>query len=540
MAETRTGFAAEGAKAVYDRLKNDRAPYETRAENCAAVTIPSLFPKSSDNSSTDYTTPYQSVGSRCLNNLSAKLMLALFPNSPWMRLAVSEYEAKQIAQDAEVMAKVDEGLSMVERVLMAYMEANNYRVGLFEAIKQLVVAGNVLLHLPEPEGSDSTYAPIKVYRLSSYVVQRDTYGHVLQIVALDKVAYSALPEDVRDKLGGDSERDPAEEVEVYTHIYLDDESNTYLRYEEVDGEEIDGTDGSYPLHACPYIPVRMIKMDGEDYGRSYCEEYLGDLNSLENIMEAIIKMAMVSSKVIGLVNPNGLTQPRRLTKAKTGDFVAGRREDIAFLQLEKGSDFTIAKSVADEIEQRLGWAFMLNSAVQRNAERVTAEEIRYVAGELEATLGGVYSILSQELQLPIVNVLLNMLQATKKIPNLPKEAVEPTVSTGLEALGRGQDLDKLMQFINALQLVQPMSQDPDINMSNLKLKLANGIGIDTAGLLMTQEEQAQRMAQEAMRTGVQNAAAAGGAGLGAAATSSPEAMQAAADNAGVQVGSPTG
>ncbi|MCF6128034.1 portal protein, partial [Mesorhizobium ciceri] len=61
MAE-REGFAAEGAKSVYDRLKNGRQPYETRAQNCAAVTIPSLFPKESDNSSTEYTTPWQAVG----------------------------------------------------------------------------------------------------------------------------------------------------------------------------------------------------------------------------------------------------------------------------------------------------------------------------------------------------------------------------------------------------------------------------------------------------------------------------------------------
>ncbi|UZT50309.1 head-to-tail connector protein [Enterobacter phage 03_vB_Eclo_IJM] len=37
-----------------------------------------LFPKESDNSSTEYTTPWQAVGARCLNNLAAKLMLALF------------------------------------------------------------------------------------------------------------------------------------------------------------------------------------------------------------------------------------------------------------------------------------------------------------------------------------------------------------------------------------------------------------------------------------------------------------------------------
>ncbi|UZT50436.1 head-to-tail connector protein [Enterobacter phage 04_vB_Eclo_IJM] len=47
---------------------------------------------------------------------------------------------------------------------------------------------------------------------------------------------------------------------------------------------------------------------------------IGDLNSLETITEAITKMAKVAAKVVGLVNPNGITQPRRLNKAATGEF----------------------------------------------------------------------------------------------------------------------------------------------------------------------------------------------------------------------------
>ena len=31
------------------------------------------------------------------------------------------------------------------------------------------------------------------------------------------------------------------------------------------------------------MPLRMIRVDGENYGRSYAEEYLGDLKSLEGI-----------------------------------------------------------------------------------------------------------------------------------------------------------------------------------------------------------------------------------------------------------------
>uniref|UniRef100_A0AAU6W2Y9 Head-to-tail connector protein n=1 Tax=Pseudomonas phage Lepni01 TaxID=3138536 RepID=A0AAU6W2Y9_9VIRU len=531
---TRTGLAEEGAKAVYERLKNDRVPYETRAENCAKVTIPSLFPKDSDNASTDYSTPWQAVGARGLNNLSAKVMLALFPLQSWMKLKVSEWQAKQLVSDPSQLAVVEQGLGMVERILMSYMEANSYRVTLFELIRQLSLAGSALIYLPPPDASSSAYNPMKLYTLHNHVVQRDAFGNVLQIVTLDKVAFAALPEDVRNTLGSDGEKKPDQEIEVYTHIYLDDESGEFASYQEVDGVEVDGSDGQYPLDACPWIAVRWTKRDGEHYGRSHVEEYLGDLNSLESLHEAMIKFSMVASKVVGLVNPNGVTQVRRLVKAQTGDFVAGRKQDIEFLQLEKTADFTVAKSVADAIEQRLSYVFMLNSAVQRKGERVTAEEIRYVASELEDTLGGVYSILSQELQLPIVRILLNQLQATSQIPDMPKEAVEPTVSTGVEALGRGQDLDKLNQFLSAMANVSQLQADPDLNMSNIKLRLANAIGIDTSGLLLTEAEKAQLQSQEMLKQGGLNAAAGIGQGLANQATASPEAIQASMETAGIE------
>ncbi|UGO47569.1 putative head-to-tail joining protein [Morganella phage vB_MmoP_Lilpapawes] len=533
--KARTGFAEEGAKAVYDRLKNDRQPYETRAENCAKYTIPSLFPKSSDNASTDYTTPWQSAGARGLNNLASKLMLALFPMQTWMKLTISEYSAKELVGDEEGLAKVDSALSMVERIIMNYIETNSYRVALFEGLKQLIVAGNVLLYLPPPEESDTGYAPMKVYKLPAYVVQRDSFGNVLQIVTEDKIAFGALEEDIQKMVESQSgEKKPDEEVTVYTHIYLDEESGRFLKYEEVDGEEIAGTEAEYPAEACPYVPVRMVRLSGESYGRSYCEEYLGDLKSLENLHEAMVKMSMIAAKVVGLVNPAGMTQIRQVSKADTGDYVPGKPEDIHFLQLEKQADFSVAKAIADNIEARLSFAFMLNSAVQRTAERVTAEEIRYVASELEDTLGGVYSNLSQELQLPIVKVLLNQLQATQKIPEMPSEAVEPAISTGLEAIGRGQDLDKLERCIAAWSALAPMANDPDINLSVVKMRIASAIGIDTAGILLTQEQKQQKLAEAVMQQGMMTGANQLGGGMAGMATESPEALQAAAENVGLQ------
>ncbi len=503
------GFGAEGAANVYNRLANDRAPYITRAEDCSSYTIPALFPKADDGGSTNYTTPWQSIGARGLNNLASKLMLALFPvGTPFFKLNISEMEVKQAAQDPSAIQQITTGLSMVERICMNYMESNSYRPALHDCTRQLLVAGNALVYVPRAENEDES-AALKLYKLHNYVVERDSFDNILQIVTEDKIARGALPEDLMQGIDQGEDGKLDEELTIYTHIYRDNEAKAYISYQEIDGEVIKGTEGEYPLDACPWIPVRLIKMAGEDYGRSFTEEYLGDLKSLESLYEAIIKMSMISAKVLFFVNPNGVTQIRRVAKAQTGDFVAGRKQDVEVFQLEKQNDFNTAKAVANDIEQRLSYAFMLNSAVQRGGDRVTAEEIRYVAGELEDTLGGVYSLLSQELQLPLVKILLKELQATSKIPNLPKEAVEPAISTGLEALGRGHDLNKLKMFLDYMIQLAGL-QDPDINMADVKMRVANSLGIDTTGLLMTEEDKQKRLTEQANQQGTMAAAQAGG------------------------------
>ncbi|MNV93069.1 hypothetical protein D3C71_1877160 [compost metagenome] len=84
--------------------------------------------------------------------------------------------------------------------------------------------------------------------------------------------------------------------------------------------------------------------------------------------------------------------------------------------------------------------------------------------------------------------------------------------------------------------VSQLQADPDLNMSNIKLRLANAIGIDTSGLLLTEAEKAQLQSQEMLKQGGLQAASGIGAGMAAQATASPEAMESAMDTAGVQPG----
>jgi hypothetical protein len=391
-----------------------------------------------------------------------------------------------LQQTPEVKQEIEQKLVQIEQTIQRYIENNQIRVTIHEALKQLVVAGNCLLFLPPKEGG------IKLYRLNSYVVQRDAMGHVIQLVTVDRLSVATIPDDVLN-LSDHPYKDPSEQVDIYTHVYYNAEDNRYYSYQEIDEKPIPGYEQEFPVDACPWIPLRLMKMDGESYGRSYCEEYLGDLRTLEGLQKAIVELAAIAASIIYLVNPNGITQPRKLQKAKNGGFVPGRPEDVIPLQVQKTSDLQIAKGTADAIESRLSYAFMLNSAVQRQAERVTAEEIRYVAGELEDTLGGIYSILSQELQLPLVRRIMIQLMSTGQISELPQDIVQPAITTGVEALGRGHDLNKLTTFLSIVGQIPEATQV--IEWSNFITAVASASNIDVTGIIKTpeqiQEEQQQ-------------------------------------------------
>src|SRR5690606_38823589 len=210
--------------------------------------------------------------------------------------------------------------------VMRHVETRGVRVSAFEAFKQLLVAGNVCLHVPE-EG------PMRVYRLDNYVCKRDPSGTLLELILRDEIAETALPEDVlkaipQEKLKksegetttkAGSIEPPTESVEntfdLYTYCFLD--GDEYVVFQEVEGVQIPGSEGTYPAARLPFIALRMIRVDGESYGRSYCEEYLGDLSSLEALSKALVEYTAVASRILIGVNPNGATSAKKVATAKS-------------------------------------------------------------------------------------------------------------------------------------------------------------------------------------------------------------------------------
>lgn len=494
MIESNGGKAAK----LYARLSTDREVYLKRARDNALLTLPHLMPPAGHSGSQELNQPYQSIGSRGLRHLASKLLLTSFPTTaPFFNYQVDDIVLEKITQTEGARGEVEEALDKRARAVMTEMASESFRPSAFEAFRQLLNAGNYLLHIPKDDSP-------RGFRLDSYVVQRDPKGNILQIVVEEEIAREALEPEVLKVIeenldkSSDNGNNSEQPFKLYTHIERATKSR-FTIYQEVEGFVVPGSEGSYVADKLEWLPLRLTKIEGEHYGRSYIEEFYGDLLSLEMLTKALVEGTASLAKVVFLVHPNSTVNIKKLAAAETGDFVQGDPNTITALQVEKRADFSVVQSHIDRLIQQLSYAFLMNSAVQRQGERVTAEEIRYMAGEIEDGLGGMYSLLAEEFQLPVVKLFEAKMEHRRNIPALPKGVVSPSIVTGLDALGRGHDLQNLDGFIVGLaNTLGPEVIQTFVNVSEYIKRRGAAYGIDMSGLIKSQDEIEAEQQQQQM------------------------------------------
>ena len=477
----------------YSQLSSGRSQFLDMAVECSELTLPYLVQH--DNATKQgkkhLTQPWQSVGAKSVVTLAAKLMLALLPpQTSFFKLQVRDDKLGEDI-DPQLRSELDLSFSKMERTIMDYIAASQDRVVVHQALKHLIVSGNALIFMGK-EG-------LKHYPLQRYVVNRDGNGNVIEIVTKELISRKLLKLEPNptDKVNQNQTGSDGDDAEVYTCVKLDPSSGRWNWYQEVDDQIIPESRSSAPKNASPWLPLRFNTVDGEDYGRGRVEEFIGDLRSLNGLSQALVEGASVASKVIFLVSPSSTTKPQTLSKAGNGAIIQGRPEDVGVVQVGKTADFSTAAQLAAQIEKRILEAFLVMNV--RNAERVTAEEVRLTQLELEQSLGGLFSLLTVEFLVPYLNRTLLILQRTNQIPRLPKDVVRPKIVAGINSLGRGQDNESLTRFMATVaQTLGPEALIKFVNPSEAIKRLAAAQGIDVLNLVKTPEElqQAKQVAMQ--------------------------------------------
>lgn len=503
------------AEARYKKLEPARNHWIDRGREAAALTLPWLLPFDGEpqpQSVERIVHPWDGLGQRGVHNIASRLLLALLPPTETffrfvhddMELARQQAEAVAMGaspeQLAEMKTQIDKTLGLMERAVLRSIETSNDRTALHEALLHLIVPGNCLVYLPEDGG-------FKVFNLYRYVLRRCPMGKPLEAVVCELIPADDLPEAARKVLDEVEPADPVTEelpdggreiqpdernIRVYTHIRWTKEKCEW--HQEIKGRKIEDSSGSCDREVSPWIPLRMFRIDAEDYSPGYVEAAcMADLQTANALTRAVTEGALVSAICKFLVKPGAAVTAKQFNEAKNGDCLTGNPEDITAVQVGKGSDLAVAEQRLQRVQARLATAFMLTDA--RDSERTTAEEVRLQAQQIENSLGSVYSILTTEFQYPYVARKLYLLTKAGGLPKLPDDTIKPVVSVGLAAVGRGNDLERHARFMQILQqTITPEGTLQYLVPTELISRLAAAMGIDTVGLIKSREQLEQEAA----------------------------------------------
>ena len=463
------------AKSVGDELDGARSTTLDRAVQCAEFTIPYVFREEGSTANDDLAREYvQGYGAKLVNHLVGKFALSILPPSqPFYRLSPTQEALNAIAQDdANAKFEIEKIMAQLEEGILRYINKSRFRGSLYPALRIAMITGDSLI-----EKIDDKF---RVLNMRNYVIKRDAVGNIIQLVVKETLNKEAVPEDIRSLLGEEDEI-----VDLYTMVYL--EEGKYIMFQEIKDTDVIGSESEFDNITDRFISVRWSKIDGEDYGRGYVEEYLGTLTSLNTQLKVINESAVVSAKTIVTVNPNGITKYKDFVKAKNGDAIIGVPTDIGLVRTDKAIDLQSSYSLIQDYKRELSEAFLISGASIRDAERVTAHEVQLVASELEASFGGIYTAIAEDIQIPIIESAMDTLDIDGG------DDIDIIITAGVEALGRNVEMSKINTLIQELSmLAQLVGQEQvagTINVGAITTAMVTNSGVASKDFLYSKQQQ---------------------------------------------------
>ena len=469
------------------RLLDGRRQYRIDlARKCASLTIPSVLPPLNWTDGMALPQPFSSIASRGVTAMSSRMLSALMPlnDSPFFRFGLKN--------GAEATPEIKAYLETLSFQVFNKVVCQNLRETIFQALQHLIIIGDVMVVMND----DFSFRNI---RTDQYVVQRNVQGKVIETIHIE---YEPSKEEDDDYYTSSSIGGLKNGYEIlYCQYKLDEKTNTwYSKKENDDGEVIDS--GEYVVS--PLIPLRWYGIMGENYGRSHCEDILGDLMSLENYTQSHIEGMAASSTFWVGVDPAGMTEIDDISSASNGTFIPARQADIFCISPAQTLNPQVASTAnaVAEMRREVADAFLMTRAAIPSGDRVTATAVRMIGSELETVLGGAFSAIARDLMEPIIKrtifIMLNngdmdegmYAQFFDKDGTLQTEII-----TGLQALSRDSDLQKLMQMGEMVRNLPPQALQT-FKWDSYATALISSLGFDARMWVKSAEQVAQEQQQQ--------------------------------------------
>lgn len=418
----------------FNKLDALRTSKLERGRYFSSLTIPSLLPPEEWTEQEALPQPYSSTAARGVTAMASRMLSALLPlnDMPFFKF--------ELTSGAEPDPEVFSYMENLSYQVFNTLSSGNLRETIYQALQHLIVVGDVLLLMDD----DFNF---RLVRLDRYTCKRDVYGNLEEIIYIEF-----------QSIGEEEDYDDSSMLSVmhrrgYKKIYVNakkGEDEWTLRKEDEDGNLID--EGVYQTP--PFVALRWSGIPGENYGRSHCEDLIGDIKALESFTEGLIYGVTAASVFWMACDPAGMTELDDIVSSPTGSWVSARNGEVFTISPADTMQPQIAatQSGVDILRREIGRAFLLDSASIPSGERVTATAVRMIGQELEHVLGGAFSAIARDLMEPIVNRAVFLMLASGVIDQRLSDMfvkdglLDVEIVTGLQALSRDSDLQKLMQM----------------------------------------------------------------------------------------------
>lgn len=472
----------KGLASRWNTLASKKTTILKHCEQYAAWTLPYVFPPENTTKDEELPVEVDSIGSQGVNHLANKIVSTLYPAKQlFFRLAIDQKirdtieaglalasaQAGQQNDPQTIKSQLETQIQAAEELLLKaekraeeHLDMVKYRPQAINAVKLLIITGNAMVFHPEDGGS------VQVYNLRNFHVCRDCNNEMVEFMTREKKAFETFSKAVQDQLtadatfkamhktGGSSVKGYNDETEVtiYTQGRLHDDGKWHI-VQYADEIRLD-TARTYTTKELRWIPLTWNLIQGEDYGRGLVADFAGAFHSLMILNNSLLNIAAIAGDIKIYVKPNSLIDVVQVQNSPPGSYHSGNPEDVGTGQFQHMQQVQFLQDMIARYEKQIAQAFMLTQQLRRDAERVTAEEIRQDVDELETSNSGVYSRLAADWQTQTAFIALEDTDFDG-IGN----GVEPRVITGMDSLSRSGEAYNMRLFLADVGLLNSVPED---------------------------------------------------------------------------------
>jgi hypothetical protein len=420
-------------------LDSQRHEKLERARYCSSLTIPSVMPPIDWTEQQELPQPYSSTAARGVTAMASRMLSALLPlnDMPFFKFELDSGDVTD--------PDIETYLNTLSYQVFNKLSGGNIRETIYQALQSLIICGDVMIVMDDSMN-------FRIIRLDRYTVRRDVYGAIEELIYIEYENEKSMDTDPNLLQTSTMTAEYRSGYKtLYNHVIKKDDSWKFEQ-QDAEGNVLDSGEWEIP----PFTLLRWAAIPGENYGRSHCEDLIGDIKTLEAFTEGLIQGVTAASAFWIGVDPTGMTEVDDIANSGVGSFVSARANDIHTISPANtiSSQLSATQQGVEILRREVGRAFLLDSASIPNKDRVTATAVRMIGQELEHVLGGAFSSIARELMRPIVQRTIFLMTSEGSVDSRLKEMftkqegglLSVEIVTGLQALSRDSDLSKLMQM----------------------------------------------------------------------------------------------